>query len=345
MTKIYNTSDTHKESNKNIGKTALKILIELIILCFAIYDYIYISKIFLITPIIFLLSLIFLLISIYKRKISFFIPLISLILSCNFIGGLYHFNIKNKPHEAINGIKVATYNVHGFNHHEKSTILNVTNQLIVEKPQIVCLQEFQGDIHKKEWDYIKKYFPYYAIENGKEDENRLAIFSKYPIIEHEIIFKKNLNGAHYADIIINDLTVRVIDVHFQTTGISQIINKGTDKIMSVSNFNRIIRGKQAEYLAKYINSLQTPTIVCGDFNSTPLSYTYKIINHELEDGYRKIGEKYPTSFNGFYQLLRIDYIFSSTELECTKYYTVKSRLSDHYPVFSTLKLKWAYIAD
>ena len=70
--------------------------------------------------------------------------------------------------------------------------------------------------------------------------------------------------------------------------------------------------------------------MCGDFNDTPLSYTYRLMSRGLQDAFREKGR-------GFYNTFRIDYVLVSDDFEVLSYEVPSVEFSDHHPVFVRLK--------
>ena len=99
------------------------------------------------------------------------------------------------------------------------------------------------------------------------------------------------------------------------------------------------RGKQADILAALADSLRGHSVlICGDFNDTPISYTYQRLARKMKSAYRESGNGIGRSFNqtGFY--VRIDHLFMTPDW--TSYHTRIDRLtdlSDHYPLVTYLK--------
>ena len=65
-----------------------------------------------------------------------------------------------------------------------------------------------------------------------------------------------------------------------------------DGLINISDkLNRAfsLRSKQAEAIAQHIENSPYPVIVCGDFNDTPVSYTYRMMKTGLKDAFRQSG--------------------------------------------------------
>jgi endonuclease/exonuclease/phosphatase family metal-dependent hydrolase len=75
-----------------------------------------------------------------------------------------------------------------------------------------------------------------------------------------------------------------------------------------------------------------PVIVCGDFNDSPVSYTYQKISANLKDAFLESGTGLGSTYSGRFPSYRIDYILHNPQLSCYQYANPKMGLSDHQPV-------------
>ena len=100
-----------------------------------------------------------------------------------------------------------------------------------------------------------------------------------------------------------------------------------------------LRGPQADLVAEFIRSHKdTPIIVCGDFNDTPISYTHRKVAEELTDCYMETANGPGLSYNQKGFNVRIDNILCSghfTPFNCKV--DNKIHASDHYPIYCWLK--------
>jgi endonuclease/exonuclease/phosphatase family metal-dependent hydrolase len=99
----------------------------------------------------------------------------------------------------------------------------------------------------------------------------------------------------------------------------------------------IFRAKQARTVAEHIKKCPYPIIVCGDFNDTPLSYTYQILSEQLNDAFSEAGFGISNTYNGFLPLFRIDYVLHSERFKAISYQSEKVAMSDHFPVVAILE--------
>jgi endonuclease/exonuclease/phosphatase family metal-dependent hydrolase len=101
----------------------------------------------------------------------------------------------------------------------------------------------------------------------------------------------------------------------------------------------IKRAAQADIIKADISTCPHPVIVCGDFNDTPVSYTYRTIRDGLLDAFSESGWGLGRTYNGEFPSFRIDYILHSESIEALYFSREKIMLSDHFPIIGYLKLK------
>jgi endonuclease/exonuclease/phosphatase family metal-dependent hydrolase len=99
------------------------------------------------------------------------------------------------------------------------------------------------------------------------------------------------------------------------------------------------RARQAEALKKEIEDSPYKVIVCGDFNDTPTSYTYRTVSSGLKDAFISGGVGMSGTYAGKLPSFRIDYILYDKKFSSANYEVVKEELSDHYPVECFIRLK------
>jgi endonuclease/exonuclease/phosphatase family metal-dependent hydrolase len=205
---------------------------------------------------------------------------------------------------------------------------------------IMCLQE----VGPFAVDLLKKNYANYQMHNiGKG----AIILSKHPIVKRgEIPFGTKTNSCVWADVIINLDTFRVYSLHLQSNKISKdaddMVHSATlnDKktwlgikgILKKYRFHHIKRAQQAKMVKAHIQNSKYPVIVCGDFNDTPLSFTYSHISKGLVDAFNERGTGIGTTYSGTIPFLRIDYILTSPFLRPLRFQVIKEKHSDHYPI-------------
>ncbi len=99
------------------------------------------------------------------------------------------------------------------------------------------------------------------------------------------------------------------------------------------------RATQAGAVHDFIGNSPYKVIVCGDFNDSPLSYTYKIIRGQMKDAFEEAGSGLGRTYVGAMPSFRIDYILGDPSFEFFNYYAKSFDFSDHKLVSCTVKLK------
>jgi endonuclease/exonuclease/phosphatase family metal-dependent hydrolase len=301
-----------------------------------------------------------------RNKIAL-ISLFAILLGVSDIGRFFQLKLSNKEKISESAFKVLTYNVRLFNYFEWEKTESVRDSILDfitdEASDIVCIQDFftrnkPGQSEK----YIKSklsYAPYKHIEytynfsNGNSDFG-IATFSKHPIINRgKIKFEKSVNACIYSDILINDDTIRVYNVHLQSNklrkdnyGILDSIFHHTsnsfDDVKDISSRLRdayVARSKQVKLLVEHMQKSPYPVILCGDFNDTPVSYTYQKLLGNKKDAYRESGGGIGNTYRGKLPSYRIDYVFHDRRFQSENYKTKKIKFSDHFPVTCYLNLR------
>ncbi len=294
-----------------------------------------------------------------RWKMWVWIPLIAILANHEYICSMYQLSFK-KPQPISNQqlIRIASYNVESFHGDPSIYSVGEVAQLMKEKRvDVVCLQEV-AESSSFEMDSIYKVFkdfPYVRIHKNKSAGFNLAVFSKFPIDNNtNIPFLSSDNSAMWVDIRIGHTPVRVFNCHLQTTNFNQtkgLLYKVTTagyyeskkyavkKILGKITENAKIRANQADILHQMIDTTKHAILVCGDFNDTPLSYTYYRMKGDLLDGFQSAGSGFGFTFRYLHRFLRIDYIFHSKELSGREYNSPSIDFSDHNPVIMELSIK------
>lgn len=276
------------------------------------------------------------------------IPGVVILLCIPYMGTLYQPGLFHSGEETKPGVKVATYNVAMFGRETSGfKAEDILKEMVSNKVDIVCMQEYleeSGD--RMNSDRYKEYFP--SMARGKAD---MVVFSRYPVLESETIdFGPNTNNsAMWADVDVNGHTLRVFNVHLETTGINRTLKKAAQAEVGQGTRSGVLgmiygnytvgmvrRAVQADLVSKYIEQSPHPVILCGDFNDVPYSFVYKKMKGDLVDGFKECGKGFMYTFRGNKKKVRIDYIFHSESLEGENYYKEEVSYSDHFPVFMKL---------
>jgi len=99
------------------------------------------------------------------------------------------------------------------------------------------------------------------------------------------------------------------------------------------------RALQAQVVKGQITRSPFPVIVVGDFNDTPVSYSYRKIRKGLFDSFVNSGYGAGFTYKGNYPPNRIDYILYDKTLINSYFEIKKVKYSDHYPIIAYFKNK------
>lgn len=289
-------------------------------------------------------------------------------LACILLGWVnmkHLFHLGGHAIKGEQGIKIMTYNVRLFDRYnwtnDKDTRSKIFSFLKDESADILCLQEFfHGDSGQfKTRDTLmditgaKDRHIEYTLSRRKKDHYGIATFSKYPIVNKgKITFKtKSNNICIFSDLKINQDTVRLYNVHFQSIHFGYADYKFIDalkeqndtldaediEIASKNILRRLKRAfakraEQTEKVLEHITTCKYPVIVCGDFNDTPFSYTYRSFSEKLQDAFMESGSGIGSTYLGTFPSYRIDYIFYSDNFTSSGFEVLPEKLSDHYPM-------------
>ena len=286
----------------------------------------------------------------------------ALISAITILLGLTHFNNYMQFGKASDGdydFRVASYNVRLFNRWEEDNKSEEQVIALLEQdlPDIVCFQEFYPTYGLKnvEFTFVDaiEYDYYYHIKlqdsSGKTSPGILTI-SKYPIINMgDIVHPESASLTIFSDIVIGTDTIRVYNNHLQSfrlmrmekSFLSQIgADKGMLELKSISKSLKhgfAERAVQSRTVKEHINSSPYPVIVCGDFNDTPVSFSYRKIRKGLMDAFVEAGTGAGFTYKDKYPPNRIDYILYDDTFRCTGFSLDRVDYSDHYPITASMK--------
>ncbi|NDV77921.1 endonuclease/exonuclease/phosphatase family protein [Dysgonomonas sp. 511] len=268
--------------------------------------------------------------------------------------------------------KILSYNVRGFNWlmGSKARQNPIFDYLKSSDADIICLQEFvvtpeyrrDGIISEKEFNEIMKDYPYHSIirfdkTNWGKYMYGIAVYSKFPITQSvKLPIKSLYNGSVIHTLDMDGKKVSLVVNHLESnrlTSEDKKLYKDFLKARDKESFDEMAnslqeklsvayttRESQVNIIRRFMDEQESDaTIVCGDFNDTPLSYTYHTLKGDLVDAYTNTGLGWGVTYHENYFLVRIDYILHSFNMDSYKFTIDKVKYSDHYPVWAYLSFK------
>ena len=192
----------------------------------------------------------------------------------------------------------------------------------------------------------------------KVSKNRfygIVTFSRYPIINKgEIVHRNSSSLSIYSDVVVQKDTIRIFNNHLQSFMLKSMNKSFLEELSSSENKETMgemmniskslkkgfaTRSLQAQLVKNYINKSPYPLIVAGDFNDTPVSYTYNKIRKGLNDAFVTSGYGAGFTYRGNYPPNRIDYILYDNNLINSSFERKRVRYSDHYPIMACFRIK------
>lgn len=301
-----------------------------------------------------------LLIALLRKSKSVWIPIMVLLPSLMFTDLFYKIGSENNSGAEGIKLKIESYNVGMFSSSKQNESREECRNKIIahiteNNPDIACFQEFhvnsKSQIDSLLPQYKYRYYHLFRIKNGKYFGN--LILSRFPIVSKgKISFPRSTNLSIYADIEHFGRIIRIYNNHLESYNISftalvQKMSKA-EKISGDEIKNDIKevhekmlgtfikRSDQVNKIMENISESSHPAIICGDFNDTPMSFTYHRLAQGRKDSFRESGDGFGASFIPVWPLLRIDYILYPHEFESISHKTHKIKLSDHYPISSEI---------
>ena len=265
-------------------------------------------------------------------------------------------------HELEGGeLRIMSYNVLNFYDYlnegktREEVADGVANSVLEYHPDVLCIQEFtlfSTKIGRNECialfgEKMKMPYQYY---HTKQHFGGNVIFSKYPLIALE---PDELMGEEkeYGPVVKVDAGEKgvfyVICVHLTSYQLSNdeitVFSDKDNTKEEMKSYSKSIlmklktayekRSKEVSEMLADIPHDGRAIVLCGDFNDTPLSYTYHQIKRAgFTDGFVKAGWGIGRTYAGKLPLLRIDYVWGNDRIQPMAFKRLKVKGSDHYPV-------------
>ncbi len=275
-----------------------------------------------------------------SRSRSRCLPALSLLLLLPCLSNYINVNVRSASLRAEQSLSLTLISFNVDNFRLSSKILHAFADLAHdEDADIICLQERPHD-NLLRWDSIKAAFPNYpyAICNSREDEVlNLAVISRYPLVGMtERYYPKSYNKQLFTDIIMGPDTIRLFNVHLQTTGLADNRARPIHAIRQLFD-QAVLRNLQADDLVSDVQHSPYPVIVAGDFNDTRSGYAYRRLRSYLRDANPHLS--FTGSYQRFHSLYKIDHILCNSTFAPTNYKLISNSWSDHKVQISRLSVK------
>lgn len=267
--------------------------------------------------------------------------------------GSLFFPKRELPH----AFTLMSYNTHLMGGVKKPKQNRVIQYILRTQPDVVCLQEVEvaksGDnLTLAELREALSVYPYtyfdFKIYNSRRQYGN-AVFSRFPLIgKHTLRYESKGNITSVCDLVLPTDTLRLYINHLESNRVSlgsfaptlseaekamQELSYTSDRLEKASE----LRVRQAKALRDDVERSPYPVLVVGDMNTTPVSYTYRILQHGLRDAFLESSDgQFGYTFVRHRLGVRIDYILHSRQLAASGFDIPHVDYSDHYPIITTI---------
>ena len=295
--------------------------------------------------------------------------LAAIIIGWNYIPRYIQFNAIKAEQNSKDIVRVVTFNSRYFNYPEKASQADQESffdKITKINPDIICMQEMFNGISMPSAmaeEFQQKYSAFNRANikqvKGKWVVDDIGILSRFPIVAKGVVERDTGSGNYtiYADIVKGNDTIRVISTHLKSNG---FIKKEYQAIAAVetlsdegdsvqlSNYTLIVskmkkaflmRAKQVDVIHEFIGKSPYKIILCGDFNDSPTSYSYRTLRGNFKDSFMEAGSGLGRTYVGKMPALRIDYILGDESFSFYNYYANSFDFSDHKLVSCSIKIK------
>lgn len=306
-------------------------------------SYALISTLSLTVPLLIVLNILFAVYWLVKLKKQVILSLLVLVLGYNHVLSFYKFSSESTL-KSEDTFSIMSYNVRLFNVYnwidDKTIPTKIQEFVLEESPNILCFQEYDSTT-----DLDFKSYPFKHQTNPAKNKSELAILSAYKIVNSGYIdFPNSANSAIYTDVLIKSDTLRVYNVHLQSSGIDANMNVETlnseqsNKLLKRLEITFKAQQFQAELVAAHVAKSPYKVLLCGDFNNTAYSYAYRILKGDLLDAFEISGTGFGRTFDYKYFPVRIDFILADKSFTTGTLQNYTVPYSDHFPILTELTL-------
>ena len=139
-----------------------------------------------------------------------------------------------------------------------------------------------------------------------------------------------LAGIH---LVSNMITGDEIEKLRNTSDYQQNLDRVGKSVAHKLKYGFALRSDEVKEMLQGIPEVDVPIILCGDFNDTPMSYTYRRVQKAgYKDTFISVGQGIKPTYAGKLPLLRIDYIWANDKVTPLRFYRCRQKASDHHPV-------------
>lgn len=311
-------------------------------------------------PFLLIINLFFLVYWVIRWKRLFLIPLFTILLGTSHLLNFIQLP-SGKTNENLNpSFNILSYNVNLFRLYSWSnqtpSFSDISAFIKEKNVDIACFQEFfvvEGKLNEKTVNSELKMNSHieYVIKSNSTRYG-IATYSKFPIVGKGVIpFENTANACIYTNIRVGVDTIRVYNCHLQSLklkerNLSFLLNQNHKSESNIAEIKEIsfkfrdafkMRDDQVRMILDDVKKCPYPMIICGDFNDSPISFTYHEMTKNMLDSFKEVGKGFANTYVRFFPY-RIDYILHCKDLKAINFSSPRVDFSDHYPVLCSFEL-------
>ncbi len=301
----------------------------------------------------------------------------AIVLSWGSVRMVFPLNVFSSSVKATpeNSLRVLTFNVMNFGPYDPSNHTPSASMLYIldQDADVVLLQEGSQERNYMKLSNVEmmageleEKYPYHS--DGRHD---LVILSKFPytvindstlmnspgsIKSHDPEYRYYARG--YDLLLPNGRQLRLINLHLHSMGLNDsdrelYMNITQNNIDSEKEFRKIksslynklaatfkFHAHEAQMVRKFLDKSPQNVVLCGDFNDTPASYSYRTVRgDDMSDAFVDCGFGFKHTFHDKRMYFKIDHIMYRGDLEAVEWRRDKAGDSDHYPQVATFVWK------
>jgi endonuclease/exonuclease/phosphatase family metal-dependent hydrolase len=216
----------------------------------------------------------------------------------------------------------------------------ISNNLQNINPDVILLQEVHGPSKQKGFydlssllaSRLSFYHVFGKAQNWLSGEYGLAILSRYPIKEWQVVQLPNLPGEEQEVFLKALLSTPYGEVWAYTV---HLVSRGKN---NSSKDIKSLRLEQARVLLFDFLKLNRPAILGGDFNTFRDEVTQDFLHNNLMDTFEIVGMGYGATFPNYFPIIKLDYIFANRLTRAHKASVLFLGGSDHLPLWARIEI-------
>lgn len=279
------------------------------------------------------------------------LPIVGL-LAC--AGSVYSYTPIHLVHRPTpdSALTLMTFNTCAFGNSQRDpdTHENFVVQYIAwQQPDIVAVQE-AAPMLDAYWcsqnQHVLAHLPHWASFD-LQGHSAIGVMSRYPVVKKQLLTKDYGNGsaAFWLQRAPQD-TIIIVVSHLKSFALSQqqvavdraVTDREQARSLLPGLFRKLVRpaslrAAQADTVAEFVAQQTLPLISCGDFNDTPISYTYCRMRGDLNDAFVATATGPGFTYRKRAVQVRIDHVLYSDHWRAyNARVDADCQLSDHYPL-------------